>query len=50
MKTLGNTLIALTGIALLAAIWAPGTWWQWLATAAITLLAAGFILGNQDDA
>lgn len=36
------------GAALLAAIWAPGQWWQWLLTAAV-LFVVGAAFSNAGD-
>lgn len=47
MKPIGYTLLALTGIAALAAIWSP--WhWQMGATAALLLFTAAGLLGSTE--
>lgn len=53
MKTIGNIILTLSALALLAAIWAPGTWWQWLFTAFVLLFIGAAIAGqhtNRDSA
>lgn len=39
MKTASTILLTAAGLAVLAAVWAPGTWWQWAITATVLLLA-----------
>lgn len=40
MRTVSRILLTAAAVAVLAAIWAPGTWWQWGLTAIVLLLAA----------
>ena len=40
MKTVSRILLTATAATALAAIWAPGTWWQWGLTTIVLLLAA----------
>lgn len=40
MKYLTAILLVLSGMSALAAVWAPGRWWQWLLTSGIMLVAA----------
>lgn len=46
MKTLGTILLTASALALLAAVWAPGAWWQWLITAIVLLFAGAACAGN----
>lgn len=39
-------LFALAGACLLAAVWMPGNWWQWLLTATIITFAGAYSLGE----
>lgn len=39
MKHLSHVLLTAAGAAVLAAVWAPGAWWQWAITALVLLLA-----------
>lgn len=39
MKTASTILLITSGAAVLAAVWAPGAWWQWAITALVLLLA-----------
>lgn len=39
MKTASRILLATAAAAVLAAVWAPGAWWQWTITALVLFLA-----------
>lgn len=41
-------LMTLTAATLLAAIWAPGHWWQWLLTGAVFLYGGSYCLSEVD--
>lgn len=46
MKTLGNTLLTASVPAVLAAVWAPGAWWQRTITAIVLLFAGAACAGT----
>lgn len=51
MRHISNILFALCALALALAIWAPiASWWQWVATAMLLILAAAFFGGLADKA
>jgi hypothetical protein len=47
MRLLGRLLLALSVLLILAAIWAPGQWWQFALTAGVAFICAGAILGSK---
>lgn len=48
MKTVSTILVTASGLAVLAAVWAPGDWWQWAITALVLLLAGAGTGGAAD--
>ncbi len=47
-KRLGTVALTLAVLGVLAAIWAPGAWWQWAITAALFLIVGAALQGNAD--
>ena len=47
-RTVSNLLLLAAAACLLAAIWAPGAWWQWLATGLVALIGGAYA-GSQAD-
>lgn len=49
MRNFGKTLLVASALCILAAIWLPGAWWQWLCTGLLVGFAGAAILGQHQE-
>lgn len=48
-KIAGNALLGIALGCVVNSVWYTDHWWQWLVTAVVVLLVAGYALGDSPD-